>query len=61
MYAFGRQSVYRVVDEEQGLLRPHLGPMETGGPYVGDHLFGDVHETIEATVPLIHGRAGQIP
>ncbi|MBN1835248.1 MAG: HAD-IG family 5'-nucleotidase [Spirochaetales bacterium] len=31
----GRQAVYRVVDEGQGLLRPHRGPLEAGGVYVG--------------------------
>jgi 5'-nucleotidase len=30
-----RQAVYRMVDEEQGLLRPHRGPLETGCVYVG--------------------------
>ncbi len=31
----GRQASYRVTDEEQGLLRPHRGPLEPGSVYVG--------------------------
>jgi 5'-nucleotidase len=31
----GRQAVYRLVDEERGLLRPHRGLLEAGGLYVG--------------------------
>jgi 5'-nucleotidase len=31
----GRQAAYLVTDEEQGLLRPHRGPMETGRVYLG--------------------------
>jgi 5'-nucleotidase len=31
----GRQASYRVTDEEQGLLRPHRGPLEPGGVTVG--------------------------
>jgi 5'-nucleotidase len=31
----GRQAVYRLVDEERGLLRPHRGLLEAGGVYVG--------------------------
>jgi HAD superfamily 5'-nucleotidase-like hydrolase len=31
----GRQASYRVTDEEQGLLRPHRGPLEPGTVYVG--------------------------
>lgn len=27
--------VFRVVDRDEGLLRPHVGPVETGGEYVG--------------------------
>jgi 5'-nucleotidase len=30
-----QQAVYRVVEEEQGLLRPHRGALEAGGVYVG--------------------------
>jgi 5'-nucleotidase len=30
-----RQAVYKMVNEEQGLLRPHRGPLETGSVYVG--------------------------
>jgi 5'-nucleotidase len=31
----GRQAVYRLVDEERGLLQPHRGALEAGGAYVG--------------------------
>jgi HAD superfamily 5'-nucleotidase-like hydrolase len=31
----GRQASYEVTDEEQGLLRPHRGALETGKVYVG--------------------------
>ncbi len=31
----GRQASYRVTDEEQGLLRPHRGTLESGTVYVG--------------------------
>jgi 5'-nucleotidase len=31
----GQQAVYRVVDEAQGLLASHHGPLETGGVYAG--------------------------
>ena len=31
----GRQAVYRMVDEERGLLEPHRGLLEAGGVYVG--------------------------
>ncbi len=31
----GRQASYQVTDEEQGLLRPHRGALETGRVYVG--------------------------
>jgi HAD superfamily 5'-nucleotidase-like hydrolase len=31
----GRQAVYRLVDEERGLLHPHRGLLEPGGVYVG--------------------------
>jgi HAD superfamily 5'-nucleotidase-like hydrolase len=30
-----RQASYRMTDEEQGLLRPHRGPLEPGHVYVG--------------------------
>jgi len=31
----GRQAVYRLVDEKQGLLEPHRGTLEPGGVFVG--------------------------
>jgi hypothetical protein len=31
----GRQAVYRLADETQGLLAPHRGTLEQGGAYVG--------------------------
>jgi HAD superfamily 5'-nucleotidase-like hydrolase len=31
----GRQASYRVIDEEQGLLRAHRGPLEPGSVYAG--------------------------
>jgi len=31
----GRQAVYRIADEERGLLEPHRGTLEPGGVYVG--------------------------
>jgi 5'-nucleotidase len=31
----GRHAVYRLVDEEQGLLQPHRSTLEPGGVYVG--------------------------
>jgi HAD superfamily 5'-nucleotidase-like hydrolase len=31
----GRQALYRVIDEEQGLLRAHRGPLEPGSVYAG--------------------------
>jgi len=33
----GQASVFKVVDEERGLLLPHVGPIEPGGIYVGGH------------------------
>jgi HAD superfamily 5'-nucleotidase-like hydrolase len=35
----GQQAVYRLVDEEQGLLHPHRGRLELGGVYVGGDAF----------------------
>jgi 5'-nucleotidase len=32
-----RQALYRVVDEEQGLLQPHHGALEPGAVYAGGH------------------------
>jgi len=43
----GRQAVYRLVDEERGLLQPHRGPLEAGGVYVG----GDA-SLVEASLGL---------
>jgi HAD superfamily 5'-nucleotidase-like hydrolase len=31
----GRQAVYRLADEQQGLLEPHRGALQAGGVYVG--------------------------
>jgi HAD superfamily 5'-nucleotidase-like hydrolase len=31
----GRQALYRLMDEDQVLLRPHRGPLDPGGVYVG--------------------------
>jgi 5'-nucleotidase len=31
----GRQAVYRITDEEHGLLQPHRGTLEPGGVFVG--------------------------
>jgi 5'-nucleotidase len=31
----GGRRLYRVVDEEEGYLQPHLGPIESGGVYFG--------------------------
>jgi HAD superfamily 5'-nucleotidase-like hydrolase len=31
----GDRRLYRVADEEQGLLQPHLGPLESGGVFYG--------------------------
>ncbi len=62
----GENELYRVVDEDRGLLEPHRGDIERGQVffggsakrveescgltgdqilYVGDHLFGDVHQS----------------
>ena len=43
----GRQASYRVTDEEQGLLRPHRGPLEPGGAWVG----GDA-QLVESSLDL---------
>jgi 5'-nucleotidase len=43
----GRQAVYRMVDEQRGLLEPHRGALEAGGVYVG----GDA-QLVEASLEL---------
>ncbi len=43
----GRQAVYRLADEERGLLEPHRGPLKSGGAYVG----GDA-SLVEASLEL---------
>jgi HAD superfamily 5'-nucleotidase-like hydrolase len=43
----GRQAVYKLVDEERGLLEPHRGALQPGGVYVG----GDA-SLVEASLEL---------
>jgi len=36
-FFFGRNPLYEVVDEENGLLKPHFGDIRPGGVYYGGH------------------------